>query len=45
MESGCVVGSSAVTLHFLIEDYVLHMRHHVDHVLSRLGCDALIRRV
>ncbi len=24
-----------VTLRFLIEDYVLHMQHHVDHVLSR----------
>ena len=35
MESRCVVGSSAVTLRFLIEDYVLHMQHHVDHVLSR----------
>jgi hypothetical protein len=35
MESRCVVGSSAVTLRFLIEDYILHMQHHVDHVLSR----------
>jgi DinB superfamily len=24
-----------VTLQFLIEDYVLHMQHHLDHVLSR----------
>jgi hypothetical protein len=35
MENRCVVGSSAVTLGFLIEDYILHMQHHVDHVLSR----------
>jgi hypothetical protein len=35
MDSRCVVGSNAVTLSFLIEDYVLHMQHHVDHVLSR----------
>jgi DinB superfamily len=35
MESRCVVGSNTVTLHFLIEDYVRHMQHHVDHVLSR----------
>jgi hypothetical protein len=24
-----------VTLRFLIEDYVLHMQHHLDHILSR----------
>ena len=35
MESRCVVGSSAVTLRFLIVDYIRHMQHHVDHVLSR----------
>jgi hypothetical protein len=35
MESRCVVGPSAVTLRFLIDDYVRHMQHHVDHVLSR----------
>jgi hypothetical protein len=35
MESRCIVGSSTVTLRFLIEDYVLHMQHHLDHVLSR----------
>jgi hypothetical protein len=34
MENRCVVGASAVTLRFLIEDYVLHMQHHLDHVLS-----------
>jgi len=32
----CVVGESApVTLKFLIEDYVLHMQHHLDHILER----------
>ena len=35
MNNRCVVGGTAVTLHFLIEDYVLHMQHHLDHVLSR----------
>jgi hypothetical protein len=35
MQSRCAVGSSAVTLRFLIVDYVRHMQHHVDHVLSR----------
>ena len=35
MQNSCVVGSSAVTLRFLIIDYVRHMQHHVDHVLSR----------
>jgi DinB superfamily len=32
----CVVGDSPqVSLRFLIEDYVLHMRHHLDHILER----------
>lgn len=32
----CVVGNSApVSLQFLIEDYVLHMQHHLDHILER----------
>jgi hypothetical protein len=32
----CRIGSAdPVTLHFLIEDYVLHMQHHLDHILSR----------
>jgi hypothetical protein len=32
----CAVGESPrVTLRFLIEDYVLHMRHHLDHILER----------
>jgi hypothetical protein len=36
MENQCAVGSSpAVTLRFLIEDYILHMRHHLDHIVGR----------
>jgi hypothetical protein len=32
----CVVGDSTpVTLQFLIEDYTLHMQHHLDHILAR----------
>jgi hypothetical protein len=32
----CFVGSGgAVTLRFLIEDYILHMQHHIDHILRR----------
>jgi hypothetical protein len=32
----CTVGEGApVTLGYLIEDYVLHLRHHVDHILRR----------
>lgn len=32
----CRIGSAdPVTLQFLIEDYVLHMQHHLDHILSR----------
>lgn len=32
----CTVGAGApVTLGFLIDDYVLHMRHHLDQVLRR----------
>jgi len=32
----CVVGDSMpVTLQFLIEDYILHMQHHLDHILAR----------
>jgi len=32
----CGIGSAdPVTLRFLIEDYVLHMQHHLDHILSR----------
>jgi hypothetical protein len=35
MNNRCVVGSGDVTLRFLFEDYVLHMRHHLDHILAR----------
>ena len=32
----CRIGSAdPVTLQFLIEDYVLHMQHHLDHILTR----------
>jgi hypothetical protein len=32
----CFVGGSAqVTLGFLIEDYIAHMQHHLDHILGR----------
>lgn len=35
MDNRCVVGSATMTLGFVITDYVRHLRHHVDHVLSR----------
>lgn len=36
METQCFIGSAPpVTLAFLIEDYILHMQHHVDHMLKR----------
>jgi hypothetical protein len=36
LRTPCVVGGTApVTLEFLIEDYVLHMQHHLDHILER----------
>lgn len=36
LERKCVVGESQpVTLQFLIEDYILHMQHHLDHILKR----------
>jgi hypothetical protein len=36
LQTPCVIGDSApVTLRFLIEDYVLHMQHHLDHILRR----------
>lgn len=35
--TACFIGPAAepVTLAFVIEDYVLHMRHHIDHLLQR----------
>lgn len=35
MSNRCVIGSSVVTLRFVIADYVRHMKHHLDHVLKR----------
>jgi hypothetical protein len=36
LEASCRIGSDApVTLRFLIEDYILHMQHHLDHILRR----------
>ena len=36
LETPCYIGSGQpVSLQFLVEDYVLHMRHHIDHLLGR----------
>jgi hypothetical protein len=36
LQTPCRVGDSAqVTLQFLIEDYVAHMQHHLDHISGR----------
>jgi hypothetical protein len=36
LATSCRVGASApVTLGFLIEDYIAHMQHHLDHILGR----------
>ena len=36
LSTPCAIGDhAAVTLKFLMEDYVLHLRHHVDHILRR----------
>jgi hypothetical protein len=35
MNNRCVIGWGVVTLRFVIEDYALHMQHHLDHVLAR----------
>jgi hypothetical protein len=36
LDAECRIGVSApVTLRFVIEDYILHMRHHLDHILRR----------
>jgi hypothetical protein len=36
LQTRCRVGDSQpVTLQFLIEDYVAHMQHHLDHILRR----------
>jgi len=36
LSAPCVIGQAApVTLRFVIEDYILHMQHHLDHILHR----------
>jgi hypothetical protein len=36
LETSCRMGDAEpVTLRFLIEDYILHMQHHLDHMLGR----------
>ncbi|MBV8071142.1 MAG: DinB family protein [Acidobacteriaceae bacterium] len=36
LETPCFIGTNdAVTLQFLIDDYVLHMQHHIDQLLRR----------
>jgi hypothetical protein len=36
LETPCYIGASVpVTLGFVIEDYVAHMQHHLDHILGR----------
>ena len=35
LNNRCLIGWSVVTLRFVMEDYVLHMRHHLDHILAR----------
>lgn len=36
MQTPCIIGNGApVTLQFVIEDYILHLQHHVDHILRR----------
>ena len=36
LEALCFIGTSpAVTLRFVIEDYILHMQHHIDQLLGR----------
>ena len=36
LDAQCFIGTSpAVTLRFVIEDYILHMQHHIDQLLGR----------
>ena len=36
LSAPCRIGDDApVTLEFVIEDYLLHMRHHLDHIVPR----------
>jgi hypothetical protein len=45
LQTPCFVGSGdAVTLQFLVEDFVLHAQHHIDHLLGREQVTAYPRR-
>jgi len=36
LSNPCTIGAAApLTLGFVIEDYILHMQHHLDHILAR----------
>jgi hypothetical protein len=35
MDNRCVIGWGVQTLRVVIEDYVIHMQHHLDHILAR----------
>ncbi len=35
LDNRCVIGQGVQTLRFVIEDYIRHLRHHLDHVLAR----------
>jgi hypothetical protein len=35
LNNPCVIGSAVHTLGFIIEDYVVHMQHHLDHIMAR----------
>ena len=35
MQNRCVIGWGVLTLRFVIEDYLVHMQHHLDHILAR----------
>ena len=35
MHNWCNVGKTEMTLSFVITDYVVHLQHHVDHILTR----------
>jgi len=35
MNNRCLIGPRALTLRFVIDDYRIHMQHHLDHILAR----------
>jgi hypothetical protein len=35
LNNRCLIGWSVVTLRFVMEDYIAHMQHHLDHILAR----------